>query len=342
MIFGTYQLDYTLDQSISKQIVFKVTSFPIQHKGVGIVVSMPPTGSRLYVDVGQTGSRVEDTVGTRHHLDIGFAPGVPLHEVIQSLLLGLENRSAESVLLSMTGLRGKVPDLAPIASVCEALTGCQRLGVCDDGLAWSVGSLAGADGVSLAVGGGVVGVSRKGQAFFHLDGNGSDFGDSGGAFWLGRKGIRASIRAIEESDRGTELAEEFLQHFGAHDDFVRQDLSRAQIHAAFLHFSSAVLDAAENGDLVAADIVGSGASRLAELVMSAAVKAQIAEAGVTVSLGGGLMKGGFYRELVKQKILSRDSSFDVIEPLGDALDGLSHLDGLGRKEIVNLMRWWEV
>lgn len=301
--------------------------------------SMEPMTRRLYVDVGQTGSRVVDTTGSKTSSPVGYHPGAPLTSLVENILSTIDNRDADAVVLSLTGLRGQVPDITPLVSICTALTSCTEVGVADDGLAWSVGSLDGGDGVSLAVGGGVVAVSRQGHSFHHLDGNGSDFGDSGGAYWLGRKGIRSAIRALEGSDDATTLQDAFTSHFGAHDDFVRQTVGTEAVHRAAISFAPAVLDAAVDGDDVAAGIVSQGAQRLARLVTRGAQLAGLDDT-ATVALGGGLMKHPHYRQRVIDHITATGAHYAVIDPLGDALDGLHLIDSNVKDNIVNLLTWW--
>lgn len=301
--------------------------------------TMQPTDELLLVDVGQTGSRAQDGVKNRLHLERGMSPGSNLESLLEEILGGIENRRAHTVVLGLTGLRGKVPDIEAVATVCESLTGCQTVGVCDDGLAWSVGSLGNADGVALAVGGGVVAVSRRGDEFFHGDGNGSDFGDSGSAYWLGRKGIRAAIRALEGSDQETELSQRFTDSFGSHDDFVRSHTEQSDIHRVCIGFAHTVLDSAESGDAQARGIVGLGASRLGALVVAGATRISQPGQTTTVALGGGLMKSDLYRGLVAEAV-HNSGVYEVIEPVGDALDGLGHLAGMPQKDIGTLMRWW--
>jgi len=304
------------------------------------VKSMKSTDSRLFVDVGQTGSRVHDVRGVRHSISRAFTPGTQIEALLRDVLSEVNESQASTVVMSLTGLRGKVPALTDLASVCVELTGCSSLGVCDDGLAWSVGSLGGNDGVALAVGGGVVAVARQDDRFVHLDGNGSDFGDSGSAYWLGRKGLRCAIRALEGSGRHTSLGELFTQKFGPHDEFVRSHIVKDEIHKAFIAFSSDVLQSAEAGDAAAAEIVATGAERLGSLAVAAARQAGLGEAEARVALGGGLMRNNSYRKLVSDGIKSYGDNFDVVEPLGDALDGLVLLEQLGRKNIMSLMSWW--
>ena len=298
--------------------------------------------SSLYVDVGQTGSRVlsSKTEG-KTSINVGFSPDSSIEEVVRGVLERLDNPEAQTVILSLTGLRGKVPELSGLASVCTALTGCSELGVCDDGLAWSMGSLGGGDGVAGAVGGGVVAVSKLGNRFSHVDGNGSDFGDSGGAYWLGNKGIRAAIRGIEGSGEITQLSEMFLARHGDHGDFVRQVVSKSDVHQTSIDFAPAVLEAAQDGDGQALEIIEIGASRLSVVAFAAASGTGFGDDQTRIALGGGLMNNDLYRGVVGQKIKARNSAFLVMQPQGDALDGLQYFDRGSKEDISTLMAWWK-
>jgi glucosamine kinase len=308
--------------------------------GEGILESVRRQHTRLCVDVGQTGARVLDADGVRHPVARGLSPEQSLEDTISEVLATLDNPQASTVLLSLTGLKGLVPDISELAQQVADTTGCDRLLVADDGLAWSVGALAGADGVSLAVGGGVVAVARHGDRFVHLDGNGADFGDSGGAFWLGREGIRSAIRAIEETGDETTLRESLLREFGTHEEFVRRDMSKDAVHAACVSFAKPVLEAASEGDAVAMDIVMRGADRLAHVVTAAGKQAGLDHSKLLISLGGGAMAAQVYRETLRQRIEELNPGCQIIEPRGDAIDGLCALDEEGPTPDHDLMRWW--
>ena len=52
------------------------------------------------------------------------------------------------------------------------------------------------------------------------------------------------------------------------------------------------------------------------------------------------MRNSGYRDLVRRRIKSERDNFEVVEPVGDALDGLERLEQLGMKNIMSLMSWW--
>jgi len=304
------------------------------------VETMSPPTTRLLVDVGQTGSRVLDTEGQRHRVSRGFTPGSDLETLIEDVMSSIEHRSAGTVVMSLTGLRGTVPALEGISAVCRRMTECSTVGVCDDGLAWSVGSLQGGDGVALAVGGGVVAVARKGETFCHGDGNGSDFGDSGSAYWLGRKGIRAAIRAEEGTGEDTTLRSALRDAHGSHDAFVLAHRGQDDVHRVCIDFAPVVLAQAMAVDPVAQDIASQGAMRLASLVRSVAARAGLLDEGTSVALGGGVMENDYYRDLLEKALDEMGAGYDIVRPSGDALDGLVLLEQGKQQDIGSLMRWW--
>ena len=310
--------------------------------GEGILESVRPSDARLCVDVGQTGARVLDSDGVRHSIGSGLSPGQSLADTVLNILNTLKNPKASTVLLSLTGLKGFVPDMSELAAKIVEITGCEKVCVADDGLAWSVGALAGADGVSLAVGGGVVSVARRGETYIHLDGNGADFGDSGGAYWLGREGIRAAIRGIEETDDYTSLQESFAVQFGAYEDFVRRDMPKDAVYSACVAFAKPVLNAATNADPVASGIIRRGAGRLARVVLAAGAQAGLKPNPLLISLGGGVMAADVYRGALAQQLNELNPGCLIIEPQGDAIDGLRALHDAGPAPDHDLTKWWMV
>ena len=131
-----------------------------------------------------------------------------------------------------------------------------------------------------------------------LGGHGYLLGDEGGAFWIGRAGIAAVLRAREARAPGTGLAELAEVRFGDLDDLPARLHELARPVDAMARFAPDVLAAADAGDAVAAAIVDAASSELATLVQVAvdvaaprAVAVPGADA-VPVALGGRLMAAG--------------------------------------------------
>lgn len=120
-----------------------------------------------------------------------------------------------------------------------------------------------------------------------VGGWGFAFGDEGGGYDLGRRGLAAASRAADGRGPDTALLPAALRHFGvdAVGEIVRElmgDLSRLRRTTAA--FAADVLDAAES-DRVASDLVDDAGAELARQVASA--REQLG-APLPVSVAGGL------------------------------------------------------
>ena len=301
-----------------------------------------PKGQRgaTYMDIGQSGTRVEDADGVRHTFPEHMRPHAVATEVVTSVLERLPRHSSNALLISLSGLRGRVPDVTPFVEACLPFTDCELVGVCDDGLAWNLGLLSNQPGVTVAAGGGVVVVAHNNSKFVHLDGNGPDFGDSGGAFWLGREGIRAALRAFEGCERPTALSADAINGLGALETLAHAHLTPEEYHGACIGFAIKVLQAAEAGDLLAKEIAILGSEKIAMTALAAMRQSELGPANVSVALAGGLMKSELYSRLVRQRILDSNSEVQFISSTGDAIAGLKQLYSSQNRESSELIRWW--
>lgn len=126
-----------------------------------------------------------------------------------------------------------------------------------------------------------------------VGGWGFAFGDEGGGYDLGRRGLAAASRAADGRGPDTALLPAALRHFGvdAFGEIVRElmgDLSRLRRTTAA--FAADVLDAALH-DGVASDLVSDSGAELAGQVATA--REQLAEA-LPVSVAGGLFGHDLY------------------------------------------------
>jgi hypothetical protein len=79
----------------------------------------------------------------------------------------------------------------------------------------------------------------------------------------------------------------------------------------------------------------------AAAVVAAASGTGFADDQTRIALGGGLMNNDLYRGVVGQKIKAQNSTFLVMQPQGDALDGLQYFDRGTKEDISTLMAWWK-
>jgi N-acetylglucosamine kinase-like BadF-type ATPase len=141
-----------------------------------------------------------------------------------------------------------------------------------------------ADGLVLIAGTGAIATrltGRRGAAV--IDGHGWLLGDEGSGFWLGNRGVRAALEALDERGPWTTLVQRVTAHYlgaasagavvrlaGAD---VRHDIAEAIVSAAYEQapprlavLSRVVVEAAEEGDAVALALLDEAAGLLADSV----------------------------------------------------------------------------
>ena len=111
--------------------------------------------------------------------------------------------------------------------LCAKYFGAKEVAVIDDGLASLAGSLAGKPGVALTLGGGVVAVGGNGSALSHSDGLGSVFGDEGGGFWIGSRGLTRALAARDGRTNAPELLSIFAEELNAFDSLSSKNGTEA-------------------------------------------------------------------------------------------------------------------
>ena len=198
------------------------------------------------------------------------------------------------------------------ARVGEAI-GAAEVWVCDDAVTSHAGALSLGRGVSLTVGTGVacLVVPEQGEPRV-VGGHGYLLGDEGGAFWIGREGLRAALRASEGRADSTSLGDLAARRFGELDSLPVRLHDDARQVDAIARFAPDVL-AAAGTDEVAAGIVGDAAAEL-HGVIEAAVR--IAEAPgsdgpVPVGLGGRLLLDRTSLRLALNERLAADRTIEA-------------------------------
>ena len=209
---------------------------------------------------------------------------------------------------------------AHLARLVADELGADRVVVCDDGISSHAGAFAGGWGVALSVGTGVA-CATRGPADAVPDllgGHGYLLGDEGGAYWIGRAGIAAALRAADGRGPSTLLVSAAESRFGAVRSVpILSTPERAVDEIA--HFAPEVLAAAHAGDPVATAVVDDAVDELA-LVARAARRHAGSHAATPLvilgRLGAELIAGSSSDSLGDDPGL-----FDARAPLGDALDG---------------------
>ncbi|SDU23302.1 BadF/BadG/BcrA/BcrD ATPase family protein [Gordonia westfalica] len=185
-------------------------------------------------------------------------------------------------------------------------------------------------GVVTAVGTGVVtlGVGRAGVQ--RVDGWGYLFGDAGSAFWIGRAGIGAALRAFDGRGSATVLQERAAEIFGPLEELymvVQGDPDRVARVAGFAR----VVDAgARAGDAVAQRIVDDAADELAGSTITALERSghRPGEKARISWLGTVMTSNDRLRRRFVDVVGERAPGVDIGAPYGEPLDGVRLLADL--------------
>lgn len=286
----------------------------------------------IAVDLGQSGCRfsIEGKVISTSR---GKHAGEPVIEALETNFKELTDKS-ELVALSLTGLFGQVGDTKPYLDLCSKYFGAKEVAVIDDGLASLAGALAGKPGVALTLGGGVVAVGGNGDQLSHSDGLGSHFGDEGGGFWLGSRGLTRALATRDGRDDQFDLVELFKDEFVSYDNM--ESKNGAEASSLAIACARKVL---ESNSKVAEDIRKEGAALLAQTVISAWKKVGAIDSEFSLTISGGLSRNESYRSLIHAKILEAGAKAKLMEAAGDNLDGAIWIANNYKHDIKPMLGW---
>jgi len=277
----------------------------------------------LAVDGGQSTVRVRHSGGAS-----GEAPGVSwggadtVSASVDAIEAAWRHAGAPPTRVAALGLT-TVPDGSlerdRLAALLAQSIGAERVLVCDDGITAHAGALGGSWGVVLAVGTGVACVARsRGGRTTVIGGHGYLVGDEGGAFWIGRAGIAAALRATEGRGIRTDLEAAAAKAFGA------LGTAHIRIHAdpravdTIARFAPSVIAVARRDDAVARGILDAAIAELLRCVRAGWVAAG-EEPGTPLTVIGRLADE-LHPEL-DEALLSLGDTADPRSPAGGALEG---------------------
>ncbi|MGH3690678.1 MAG: N-acetylglucosamine kinase, partial [Microbacterium sp.] len=214
------------------------------------------------IDLGKSRCRVVITgEGTRvERTDIG-APGLASADGVNAALDAiLPLLSGSEVDLIGVGAAGAwmAPDAAQ--ELASRLTRATSAGVAvaSDVVTAHAGALDGEEGVLLIAGTGAVALGIDADGARLVDGWGPELGDFGSGSWLGRETLRAVLRADDGLAPKTALTQAIAAPIGAASE-IQAWLARPEpLPRRLATLAPLVLDAAEEGDAVAREIVAEG------------------------------------------------------------------------------------
>lgn len=293
----------------------------------------------MVIDVGQSGSRLRTPDGKTVRSDICHRADRDLTDTVRLLLEACSGTSVDVVGLSLSGLRGFVPEPHAFGIICATWVGASRVAVADDGLAALFGALGGGDGIALAVGSGVAVVAKADDRTAHKDGDGPVIGDDGGGYGIGRRGLRAALRSAEGRGPATALLALAEERYGS-----LRAASRAHTDAEVMRWcidmAEVVLNCAEQGDNIARAIRWEAAQQLAASAAAAWHDLATTRESITFSGTGGVLQNAGMRAALSAAMAQTLPESVWQEPLGDNLDGMHAIACMTPHDSLPLLRWW--
>ncbi len=209
------------------------------------------------------------------------------------------------------------PDAATaLARTLADATGA-HVAVTSDVVSAHVGALQGAPGTLLIAGTGAAALGVDADGVRLVDGWGPDLGDLGSGSWIGREGVRATLRARDALGPSTMLSDALRAHIAPAADPITWLASDIPTARQLATVAPLVLDAAAAGDAVALQIAADAVRLLAASAVAASDRA------LDVAVHGGLTDHLWFRAELERALT--DAGRTIVPAVGDALDGAALL-----------------
>ena len=217
-----------------------------------------------------------------------------LHEVMESVLAD-ERTAPAAICLGIAGV-DRPHDNAIISGIMRRIGHKAPVLVVNDALAALVaGAGDQGPGIVLIAGTGSICYGRdEGGRAARAGGWGYILGDEGSGWWIGRQALSAVMRAGDGRGPATQLTPRVLEHFGfaQPSDLVHEVYFRDIRRRAVAGLSGVVQSAADDGDVVARQILAEAADELALAVRSVATRLEMRGLQFPLVLSGSLFRVG--------------------------------------------------
>lgn len=230
------------------------------------------------------------------------------------------NPPVDTVCLGLTTVLGSAAAQQDLGERVLGLVSGRRALVTEDMVTSHAGALDGGSGVVIAAGTGVValGVSANGQVR-KVDGGGYLYGDAGGGFWIGRRGLDHAVRGSDGREPAGPLTARATEVFGDLASLPERLYGAPDAVRRIAAFARDVVQLAES-DPMAAQIRNDAAEELA-LTAAAACDAGTSN----VSWCGGVLSDDGMRSEFLRCLHLRRPDVRAREPRGTSLTGAAWL-----------------
>jgi glucosamine kinase len=286
------------------------------------------TSLTLALDAGQTGIRtllISDTdrvegayPGLRTDIELFPQLAVVISDALSS------DSSPVTLSIGMTGLTAA--NSRPDELLALLPDHVSRVFLAHDSVTGFLGSIGLGEGVMTAVGTGVVTLGVGAAEIARVDGWGNIIGDAGSAYWIGRAGLEAGMRAFDGRLESTALLSLLTDNFSHPEEaYIELQTSTDRV-ARIAGYARDVIEMAAT-DARAADIVRSAGRELAISAVAGARRVGLLDAPAPrFSWAGNVMKSDLLRETFIAEVTRQVPRAVLAPPVGEPVDGVALLE----------------
>jgi len=289
-----------------------------------------PAGSFLAVDAGQTGIRTRlDSGDVIEQIFAGLKTDRDLFPQLAAVITEALHGEATEVVVSIgtTGLTAE--NNQPDKLLALLPTQVTQVNVAHDSITGFLGSLGLSQGTVIAVGTGVVTLAVGPTSMTRVDGWGNLIGDAGSAFWIGRAGLEAGMKAYDGRIPHTSLIQLVEDNF-SHPEEAYIDLQTDPNRVSRIaSFAKHVSEHALSDDVARAIVVSAGEELALSAVTAARTVGVLETSSPRFGWTGNVMNSDLLRETFLAAITREVPHAVFTAPEGEPLDGVALIPILG-------------
>jgi len=296
---------------------------PVQTKNVVLAIDAGQTGIRAEFQLGDE-KKSKEFEGLRTDLDLFPQLAAAINSSISEF--AADAGKSVTVAIGMTGLTRA--NSQPQELLALLGTQVSDLYLAHDSVSGFLGAMGLNTGVVTAVGTGVVTMAVGASKSARVDGWGNLIGDAGSAYWIGRAGLEAGMKAYDGRIPASALLELVTKNFTSPEEAYIELQTDENRVARIASYARQVIEAADS-DSAAREIIHEAARELALSAVTAARTTEtLSEEAPRFSWAGNVMQAKLLRERFAAEILSSVPTAKLVEPIATPIDGVALLNQL--------------